>query len=132
MVVSRACTAKKADGNPCGAAPLLGEEFCLWHHPDHADEVAEARRLGGINRRRERVVFAANDYEGMTSVQQIRRLLDMSVSITLQQQHSIAQARTLAYLAQQGLKLLEVGEIQDRLEALESVLGDRLKKAKAR
>jgi hypothetical protein len=116
------------NGDPCGAAALVGEELCLWHHPDHTEEVAEARRLGGVNRRRERIVFAANDYEGLGSVQQIRRLLELAVSVTLQQQHSIAQARTLAYLAQQGLKMLEVGEIQDRLDALESVLGDRLKK----
>lgn len=128
MVVSRTCREKNTDGNSCGAAPLLGEQFCLWHHPDHTDEVAEARRLGGINRRRQRIVFAANDFEGLASVEQVRRLLDLSVSVTLQQQPSLAQAKTLAYLAQQGLKMLEVGEIQERIEQLESVMGDKLRK----
>ena len=37
-----------------------------------------------------------------------------------------AQCRTLGYLAQQATKLLQVGEFEERLGAIESVLGERL------
>ena len=50
---NRGCTATTADGRPCGSPALRGEPFCHMHHPDHAAEVAEARRLGGLRRRKE-------------------------------------------------------------------------------
>jgi hypothetical protein len=41
-------------------------------------------------------------------------------------ENSIQRSRALAYLAQTGLKSLEVGEVQDRLQTLEElVLGRR-------
>ena len=50
------CVGHQRDGRPCGAWPIRGESFCLWHHPGHEDEATEARRLGGLRRRRARTV----------------------------------------------------------------------------
>jgi uncharacterized small protein (DUF1192 family) len=99
----------------------------LWHDPAHADEVLEARKLGGQRRRRERVVSGAYDFEGLGTVASIRRLVEVAVLDTLGLENSVARARTLAYLAQTAAKLLEVGELEDRLAALEQTLGPRLK-----
>jgi hypothetical protein len=33
--------------------------FCFWHAPGNEEEVAEARRLGGLRRRREKTVSGA-------------------------------------------------------------------------
>jgi hypothetical protein len=92
--------------------------------------VAEARRLGGVRRRRERVVQGAYDFEGLGSVQQIRRLVEVAVLDVLGLENSINRARTLAYLAQTAAKLLEVGEHEERLAALEAVMEPRMAAAR--
>jgi hypothetical protein len=131
-VVIRACKALKEDGSRCQAAPLLDGDFCLMHSPEHADEMAEARRLGGLRRRREKAVSGAYAFEGLGDVGQVRRLLEIAVLDTLSLENSVARSRTLAYLAQVALKTLEVGEFDERLEALERLVAPRLDKVGAR
>jgi hypothetical protein len=126
-VATRACSFRKDDGEPCRAPPLRDSEFCIMHSPDHAEEVAEARRLGGLRRRREKTVAGAYEFEGLRSVEQIRRLLEIGVLDTLGLENSIARSRALAYMAQVSVRLLEVGELEERVQALESVLHPRLK-----
>ena len=128
-VRERVCKAVKDDGSQCEAAPLTDGEHCFWHSPEHAEEVAEAGRLGGLRRRREKTVAVAYDIEGLKSVGAIRRLLEIAVLDTLGLENSIARSRTLAYLSQVALKVLEVGDFQERLQALEAALGPRLRPA---
>jgi hypothetical protein len=119
MVADRTCKFTKEDGTPCRAAPLQEADFCLWHDPDHSEEVAEARRLGGLRRRKEKAVSGAYDFQGLSEVGQIRRILEIAVLDTLSLENSVARSRTLAYLAQVALKTLEVGEFQDRADQQE-------------
>jgi hypothetical protein len=111
---------------------MRGEDFCFWHHPEHTEEAAEARRLGGLRRRKERITQGAYDFEGLESVTQIRRLLEVSVVDTLSLESSIARSRTLAYLAQMALKALEVGELEERVRALEQVTRQRMRTVRGR
>jgi hypothetical protein len=85
------------------------------HSPEYAAEVAEARRLGGMRRKREATVSGAYDIESLDSVAEIRRLIEIAVYDTLGMENSISRSRTLAYLAQMTLKALEVGEQENRL-----------------
>ena len=126
-VRERVCKAVKNDGSQCEAAPLTDGEHCFWHSPEHAEEVAEAGRLGGLRRRKEKAVSGAYDIEGLETVGQIRRLIEIAVLDTLGLENSIARSRTLAYLAHVALKVLEVGEFQERLQALEAAIGPRLR-----
>ena len=123
------CQARTESGEPCRQAPLRDSDFCFWHSPDHAEEVAEARRLGGLRRRREKAVSGAYDFDGLTDVGQVRRLLEIAALDTLSLENSVARSRTLAYLAQIGLKALEVGELAERIDALERLVAPRLEKA---
>ena len=52
MTTKRVCAAATADGKRCPVAPLRDGEYCFMHSPDHSAEAAEARRLGGLRRRR--------------------------------------------------------------------------------
>jgi len=124
----RACKALKEDGSRCQSPPLLDGDFCLMHSPEHAEEMAEARRLGGLRRRREKAVSGAYDFDGLADAGQVRRLLEIAVLDTLSLENSVARSRTLAYLAQVALKALEVGEFEERLEALERAVAPRLRK----
>ena len=125
--MTRTCKFIMEGGRPCRAAPLQVGDFCLLHSPEHADEVAEARRLGGLRRRRERAVSGAYDFEGLDNVEQIRRLLHIAALDTLGLENSVARSRTLAYLAQVALKALEIAEFEERIQALEAALTPRLK-----
>src|SRR5438093_10372081 len=46
------CAFTKPDGSPCAARPLPGRPFCLFHDPDQAARLAEARSKGGSTPRR--------------------------------------------------------------------------------
>ncbi len=128
-MAARACKALKEGGARCQSPPLLDGDFCLMHSPEHAGEVAEARRLGGLRRRREKAVSGAYDFEGLADVDQVRRLLEIAALDTLSLENSVARSRTLAYLAQAALKALEVGELAERIDALERLVTPRLGKA---
>jgi len=95
---------------------------CFWHNPETAEEAAAARRAGGLRRRREGTLQGAYELEGLGSVEQVSRLLEIAVLDALTLDNSIARARTLGSLAQIALKALEVGELAARVAELESAL----------
>jgi hypothetical protein len=128
MVVPRTCQALNDKGERCRASPLRESEFCVFHDPEHADAVQEARRLGGLRRRKEATVAVAYDFEGLESIRQIRRMVEVAALDALGLENSLARVRALGYLAQVATMLLEKGEHEERLEAIESVLGPRLMK----
>ena len=132
MVAMRACKALREDGGRCQSPPLLDGDFCLMHSPEHAEEMAEARRLGGLRRRREKAVSGAYAFEGLADVGQVRRLLEVAALDTLSLENSVARSRTLAYLAQVAWTALEVGQLADRIDALERLVAPRLAKAAKR
>ena len=125
MVRNRGCQFIMPDGRRCGAPALRGEEFCLFHSPAHEEEAAEARRLGGLRRRKEKTLAGAYEFEGLRTVTDIQRLLEIAVLDTLALENSVARSRTLAYLSQTALKCLEVGELEERLGLLEAAVRSR-------
>ncbi|MHB1345443.1 MAG: hypothetical protein ACYCX3_13960 [Thermoleophilia bacterium] len=119
---ARTCTFIREGGLPCRATPLREEEFCFWHSPNHREEATEARRLGGLRRRKERTVAGAYDFEGVRTIEDLQRLLEIAVLDALALENSIARARALAYLVQTALKLQQVGEYEERMRALEAAV----------
>lgn len=115
----RQCAFKFPSGELCKAAPLRDGNFCLMHSPEHAVEAQEARRLGGLRRKREVTVSGAYDVESLNNVAGVRRLIEIAIMDTLGMENSISRSRTLAYLAMVALRTLEVGELEQRLEVLE-------------
>ena len=118
----RLCAFQMANGKPCQSPPLHDSQFCLMHSPEHAQEVQEARRLGGLRRKREATLTGAYDFEALDTVAGIRRIIEVAVLDTLGMENSISRNRTLAYLAQIALRTLEVGDMEDRIAALEQAI----------
>jgi hypothetical protein len=108
------CTFELPDRRRCRATPLRDEPYCFWHSPDHAEEAAEARRLGGLRRRRERTIATVYELDGLGTVDGIRRLLDIAVADALGLENSIVRARVLIAAAMAATRLLEVGELETR------------------
>lgn len=117
------CSGTTRDGGPCRATPLRDESTCVFHGTEHQEEVAEGRKLGGLRRRRERTLVHAYDIEGLASVAALRRLLEIAALDCLALENSLARSRTLVAIVAAGSRLLEVGELEARLTALESAIG---------
>ncbi len=121
----RRCRQIKTDGSPCSAPPLRDAEYCFAHDPAHADAASEARRLGGLRRRRELTLQGAYDFEGLDTVPKIRRVLEIAVHDVLGADNSIGRAKALSQIAMSAANLLRAGEVEDRLKAIEELLKGR-------
>lgn len=125
MVATRRCRSRNGAGEPCGATTLRDADVCFWHSPEHAQEATEARRLGGLRRRREGTLAGAYEFEGLGSTDALRRVLEIAALDALGLDNSIARVRALTAVVQVGARLLEVGEVESRVEALEAALRPR-------
>ena len=121
MVARRSCTFVMPDGRACRAGPQRDRPYCFAHDPERAQEAAEARRLGGLRRRKEGTIAVAYDLPGLDSVAGIRRLLDVVVTDGIGLENGIARLRVLISASAAATNLLKVGEFEERLAALESV-----------
>lgn len=122
----RKCTAINEKGEPCRQAPLVSKDYCYWHDPDNEAEAAEVRRLGGQNRKRELTLRSIYDLGSLTTVEDIRRVLDLAILGAMSQENTLNRARVLIAGALAAAKLLEVGELESRLESIEATLGPRI------
>jgi hypothetical protein len=122
MVIKRRCAYAKTDGEPCAMAPLRDRPYCFAHDPERAADAAEARRLGGLRRRKEGTIAVAYDLPGLDTVAGIRRLLDIVVTDGIGLDNGIPRLRALISTAVAATNLLKVGEFEERLAALESAV----------
>jgi hypothetical protein len=98
------------DGHACRAGPQRDRPFCFSHDPERTEEAAEARRLGGLRRRKEGTIAAAYDLPGLDTVVGIRRLLDIVVTDGVGLDNGIPRLRVLISTAVAAMNLLKVGE----------------------
>src|SRR3954463_14881453 len=105
----RNCIGTKNDGQLCSNTALEDDEFCFFHSPVHAAEAAEARRLGGLNRRREVTLKEVYSIDRLETIEQIQRLIDVATIGLLAAENSISRNRALLAAAATAAKLLEVG-----------------------
>jgi hypothetical protein len=110
------------DGQSCRAGPQRDRPYCFAHDPERATEAAEARKLGGLRRRKEGTIAVAYDLPGLDSVAGIRRLLDIVVTDGVGLDNGIPRLRVLISTAVAATNLLKVGEMEDRLAALEAAV----------
>lgn len=115
------CTATNKDGSPCNAQATRGA-FCPWHDPALAEERAEARRKGGRQRSN-----AARARKALTN--DARDLVDVRARLmgALEKvetgELSPAQATAMAALSRAITAVVQVGEFEERLAALEAQTG---------
>lgn len=113
------------DGRLCRAGPQRDRPYCFAHDPERVEEAAEARRLGGLRRRKEGTIAVAYDLPGLDTLDGIRRVFDIVVADLLGLENTVARSRALIAAATGATKLLSIGEHEDRIAALEAVLQRR-------
>lgn len=119
-MVGSTCTYVMPTGRLCRATPLRDEPFCFWHSPETAEEAAEARRLGGLHRRKRKTVGAIFGFRGLRSIEDNQALLETAAIESLALENTIARNRALGSFAATGAKLIEVGDHEERIAALEA------------
>ncbi len=120
LVGPRGCTYLMPDGRPCGATRRRAVPFCWVHDPDASEEAAQARSLGGQHRRRERILAAMYDLTGVSTPDELTRIVEIATHETLAERSSLARARTLLLAARTGLQVRIETVIEARLRALEA------------
>ncbi len=121
----RNCRALNEAGAPCRQPPLRSGELCFWHEPECAEQAREARRLGGLRRRKEATLGEAYGLDGLSGSEDIRRLLEIAAFDGLQLDNSVQRVRALAYIARVASTNLQAQELEDRLQAIERILNPR-------
>lgn len=119
----RQCEATRKDGQPCQGWALPESSFCFWHSPETARAQAAARKLGGLHRRQGGGAPTLAEQMGprtYRTLADIEALVELAIRITIGCEQSLSQARTLGYLAGVWARVHEVGDIEERLAALEA------------
>jgi hypothetical protein len=124
MTNGKSCEALTTAGTPCAMAPLSDSAFCWSHDPARASERAAARRRGGANSSRAGPATDPGPVD-LGSAEAIRALLAEETRATLRQVPSLRRSRAVVALLTLAVKLLEVGEMEARLGALEQQLRTR-------
>jgi hypothetical protein len=126
MTSRRTCKATTANGRRCRMMPLVDSDYCWNHDPANTEAAAEARKMGGLRRRREATVRAAYDVEGLGSVEEIRRYAEryaeLAMNDTVSLDNGFQRNRLIFYGCQVASSLLKVGELEERVEQLEAAV----------
>lgn len=128
------CAAITKAGHQCSNAPVAGSEYCFIHAPETARQRSEARKKGGMARHGRAVgsvtsALAVAKAAGVSvpkislkTVDDVQRLLETCANNLLTLEKSIARERALASVAATALEVIKVGNLEDRLRALEERL----------
>lgn len=102
-------------------APLEGDTFCFVHSPARAHERAVARKKGGAGRRTPRGSQRERGAPvSLGTVPEVLAELELLYADTLCQENSGARSRTLGGLLGVALRVVEVGELEGRVAAIEA------------
>jgi hypothetical protein len=121
------CAAIKPDGARCKARAMQGSQWCFNHHPGHSEERRRNASKGGKRGGRGRP--AGSGAEGLKDIKDLlKSLTDDVLSGAVERATAIA-ANQLLNTALRAIELerkwKEIEELEERLEALESVLRGR-------
>ena len=94
----------------CRAPAMRGQDRCYWHDPARLEETDDARRLGGLHRRKATSVAAVYDFAGLRTVEGAQRLLETAALETFALDNSIARNRALIAAAKMAPQLIEDAE----------------------
>lgn len=113
------CKGVTLSGKPCGMKPIAGGAYCFNHAPGQARARAEARKRGGENRHTPHYADASQLPAEVKTLDDARGLLGYTLAEVVGMDNSIARARVLLALFDSFIKSFEVGELEQRIQALE-------------
>jgi hypothetical protein len=119
---ARACIGTTGNGTPCQATPQSGSSFCFLHDPNKTEEQRRARQAGGSTRAA-KVLDAETPAKVIQSVADVKGLLSETIHQVRTGAIDPKIGNCIGYLSGILLKAIEVGDIEERLAAMEAVVG---------
>ena len=118
------CNGKTKVGGKCRA--FANESgFCFTHDATKGKERAIARRKGGLQRIAPHVADSAIVPKQTRSITDAMIILDYALQESLALSNSIQRGRLLVSIAHGYIEALKVGEMEQRLEAVENAMNLR-------
>ncbi len=121
LMSKKQCQATKRDGEPCNAS-ASETGFCFTHDATKGKERAIARRNGGLKRITPHVADASLVTKETRTIKDVMIILDYALQESLVLSNSIQRGRLLVSIAHGFIEALKVGEMEQRLEAVEMTL----------
>ncbi len=118
LMSKKQCQAAKLNGEPCNAS-ANGTGFCFTHDASKGKERALARRNGGLKRITPNVADASLVAKETRTIKDVMTILDYALQESLVLSNSIQRGRLLVSIAHGYIEALKIGEIEQRLEAIE-------------
>jgi hypothetical protein len=128
LMSKKQCQAKNETANRAAAANETG--FCFTHDATKGKERALARRKGGLQRITPHVADVSIVPKETRSIEGVMIILDYALQESLGLSNSIQRGRLLVSIAHGYIEALKVGEMEQRLEAVENALNLRKEKKK--
>lgn len=117
------CAASCSGGGRCRGAPVAGSQYCSFHDPGRAGAVAAGRSAGGERRSRPRAVVSASEADvEVRDAKGVCRLLSITINDVRKGRLDPKIANTVGYLAGVLVRAIEVGDLEERLAALEGAV----------
>ncbi len=116
------CQFIKDDQKQCGAQAIKETMYCFSHNPDTQEEKHIAVVRGGTNSRTPRLGLPTIE---LNNPQQVVHLLADTINQVRSGEIPPNIANTVGYLASHLLKAIEVSNLDQRVEMIESALGER-------
>ena len=129
LMSKKQCQAKNRRGEPCSAS-ANETGFCFTHDATKGKERAIARRKGGLQRITPHVADASIVPKQTRSIESAMIILDYALQESLVLQNSIQRGRLLVSIAHGYIEALKVGEMEQRMEAVETALSLRKEEKK--
>jgi hypothetical protein len=121
--VARQCKAKTKSGKRCEGYALTGSDFCLTHDPKRAKDRADRNRRGGRAHRSPKPTegVAAPKIE---SVADVLAIVNFVIADLWVLDNTVPRARGLLAAGEAAVKALEIGELEERVAALEKIASE--------
>ncbi len=121
MSKTKQCEAKKKNGEPCnGSANESG--FCFTHNPEFSQERAFARRKGGLQKAAPHFADENLCPKSVRSIESVLAVLDYALQETIGLSNGIQRGRLLISIAHGFIEAIKTSELEQRLEAIETVM----------
>jgi dissimilatory sulfite reductase (desulfoviridin) alpha/beta subunit len=116
------CAYIKANGDQCGAQAMKNDQFCFSHNPKSKKKHQLAVIKGGKLSRRDRLDLPPVE---VRTPEHVVAILEETINGVRSGSISPSIANTLAYVCSHALRAMEVSNLDERLEVIESVLMSR-------
>jgi len=118
---ARQCRQIKADGTQCRANATTGSDYCFAHDPTLAEERQAARQAGG-RVGKTKVLPPDTPDVPLSSATDVVGLLGQTINQVRRGEVDPKVANTIGYLSSALLRALEVGDLEERLTELETIV----------